>query len=152
MLDKDIAICPIALKYNPLLVDAYWNSRRYSFLRHLFHLMTAWALICDVYYLEPQYRGDDETPVEFATRVQNMIAQQANLISRDWDGYMKYWQPSARFKRAQQLAFARDVLPDLVPQFIQKHQDLGTLTKQVKVSKASSAESSEVKNQLRRRK
>ena len=75
MLDKDIAICPIALKYNPLLVDAYWNSRRYSFLRHLFHLMTAWALVCDVYYLEPQYRGDDETPVEFATRVQHMIAQ-----------------------------------------------------------------------------
>lgn len=119
-LDQDIAICPIALKYNPLLVDAYWNSRRYSFLRHLFHLMTAWALVCDVYYLEPQYRGDDETPVEFAKRVQDMIARQANLISRDWDGYMKYWQPSARFKRAQQLAFARDILPDLVPQLTPK--------------------------------
>ena len=150
MLDKDIAICPIALKYNPRLVDAYWNSRRYSFLRHLFHLMTAWALVCDVYYLEPQYRGDDETPVEFATRVQHMIVQQANLISRDWDGYMKYWQPSARFKRAQQLAFARDVLPDLVPQYIQKHQNLGTGSKQV--PEASSTESIEEKNQLRRRK
>ena len=110
-LDADIAICPVALKYNSVFVDAYWNSRRYSFQRHLFNLMTSWALICDVYYLEPQYRHKDETPADFAQRVQLMIARRGNLVARDWDGYMKYWQPSARFKRAQQLAFARDSFP-----------------------------------------
>ena len=110
-LDSDIAICPVALKYNSVFVDPYWNSRRYSFQRHLFNLMTSWALICDVYYLEPQYRGADETPVAFARRVQQMIARRGNLVPRDWDGYMKYWQPSARFKRTQQLAFARESFP-----------------------------------------
>ena len=110
-LDDDIAICPVALKYNSVFVDAYWNSRRYSFQRHLFNLMTSWCLICDVYYLEPQYRQQDETPADFAQRVQLMIARRGNLVARDWDGYMKYWQPSARFKRAQQLAFARDSFP-----------------------------------------
>ena len=110
-LDDDIAICPVALKYNSIFVDAYWNSRRYSFQRHLFNLMTSWALICDVYYLEPQYRQKGETPADFAQRVQLMIARRGNLVARDWDGYMKYWQPSARFKRAQQLAFARDSFP-----------------------------------------
>jgi len=92
-LDQDIAICPVALKYNSVFVDPYWNSRRYSFQRHLFNLMTSFCLICDVYYLEPQYRQTDETPADFAGRVQQMIARRGNLISRDWDGYMKYWQP-----------------------------------------------------------
>jgi|TARA_B100000795_G_scaffold269629_1_gene259648 glycerol-3-phosphate O-acyltransferase 3/4 len=55
--------------------------------------MTSFCLICDVYYLEPQYRQTDETPADFAGRVQQMIARRGNLISRDWDGYMKYWQP-----------------------------------------------------------
>jgi glycerol-3-phosphate O-acyltransferase 3/4 len=120
-LDDDIAICPVALKYNSVFVDAYWNSRRYSFGRHLFNLMTSWSLICDVYYLEPQYRQKDETPVEFAARVQMMIARRAHLISRNWDGYMKYWQPSARFKRAQQLAFARESFPSVFER--REHED-----------------------------
>ena len=69
-----------------------------------------------MYYLEPQYRQKDETPVEFAARVQLMIARRGNLISRNWDGYMKYWQPSARFKRAQQLTFARQSFPSVFEQ------------------------------------
>ncbi len=48
------AVCPIAIKYNKIFVDAFWNSRRQSFTQHLLKLMTSWAVVCDVYFLEPQ--------------------------------------------------------------------------------------------------
>lgn len=44
----------MAIKYNKIFVDAFWNSRKESFGKHLFRLMTSWALVCDVYFLEPQ--------------------------------------------------------------------------------------------------
>ncbi len=47
-------VCPVAIKYNKIFVDAFWNSRKESFGKHLFRLMTSWALVCDVYFLEPQ--------------------------------------------------------------------------------------------------
>lgn len=47
-------VCPVAIKYNKLFVDAFWNSKRVSFTRYLAGLMCSWALVCDVYFLEPQ--------------------------------------------------------------------------------------------------
>jgi glycerol-3-phosphate O-acyltransferase 3/4 len=47
-------VCPVAIKYNKIFVDAFWNSRREAFGHHLFRLFTSWALVCDVYFLEPQ--------------------------------------------------------------------------------------------------
>lgn len=47
-------VCPVAIKYNKIFVDAFWNSRRESFGKHLFRLLTSWALVCDIYFLEPQ--------------------------------------------------------------------------------------------------
>ncbi|MES1922716.1 hypothetical protein MHBO_004241 [Bonamia ostreae] len=38
-------ICPIAIKYNEYYSNAYWNSRKKSFARHLFELMTSWAVL-----------------------------------------------------------------------------------------------------------
>ena len=53
--------------------------------------MTSWAVVCDVYFLEPQTRGPEETPQNFAERVQRMIAERAKLQVAPWDGYLKYY-------------------------------------------------------------
>lgn len=31
----DATVCPIAIKYNKIFVDAFWNSKRQSFTAHL---------------------------------------------------------------------------------------------------------------------
>lgn len=41
---------------------------RQSFTMHLLQLMTSWAVVCDVWYLEPQNLNPGETPIEFAER------------------------------------------------------------------------------------
>lgn len=84
-------VCPIAIKYNKIFVDAFWNSRRQSFTGHLLKLMTSWAVVCDVYFLEPQSLQPGETAQEFASRVQAIIANQARLRIVPWDGYLKYY-------------------------------------------------------------
>jgi len=103
-------VYPIAIRYNKTFVDAYWNSRKQSFLRHVFNLMTSWALVCDVWYLEPQTMLPDETPTQFANRVKGLIARKAGLINVYWDGYLKYFQPSSRFMEAKQRVFASSLV------------------------------------------
>ena len=73
---------------------------------HLVELMTSWCLICDVWFLDPQEIRPGETPVEFANRVKAMIAQRARLKNVNWDGYMKHWRPSERFREGRQKVFA----------------------------------------------
>jgi len=74
-----------------VFVDAYWNSREQSFAQHLLRLMTSWAVVADVWFLDPQTQRPGENAGEFATRVQRMVAARAGIKSVDWDGYMKYW-------------------------------------------------------------
>lgn len=52
--DLGATVCPVAIKYNKIFVDAFWNSKRQSFSAHLMKIMRSWALVCDVYFLEPQ--------------------------------------------------------------------------------------------------
>ena len=94
--DLDCAVCPIAVKYNKIFVDAFWSSRQQSFTMHLFELMTSWAVVADVYFLEPQYRREGETSIEFASRVQAMIARKARLKVVPWNGMLKYFKPSPK--------------------------------------------------------
>ena len=54
-------------------------------------LMTSWAVVCDVYFLEPQTKQEDESSQQFAERVQKLIAKRANLHIAPWDGYLKYY-------------------------------------------------------------
>lgn len=53
--------------------------------------MTSWAVVCDVYFLEPQTKWPDENAQQFAERVQKMIAERAKLQIAPWDGYLKYY-------------------------------------------------------------
>ncbi len=69
------SIVPVAIKYNSTFTDAFWNSRKQSFPQHLFKLMTSWALVVDVHYLQPQSRREGESSAQFAARVKEMIAK-----------------------------------------------------------------------------
>ncbi|KAK9677483.1 hypothetical protein RND81_11G146000 [Saponaria officinalis] len=103
-------ICPVAIKYNKIFVDAFWNSRKQSFTMHLLQLMTSWAVVCDVWYLEPQTLRTGETSIQFAERVRDMIAHRAGLKKVPWDGYLKYSRPSPRLTESKQKSFAKSIL------------------------------------------
>ncbi|KAL6497939.1 Glycerol-3-phosphate acyltransferase 9 [Orobanche hederae] len=103
-------VCPIAIKYNKIFVDAFWNSRKQSFTTHLLLLMTSWAVVCDVWYLEPQNLKPGETPIEFAERVRDIISVRAGLKKVPWDGYLKYSRPSPKHRERKQQSFAESVL------------------------------------------
>ncbi|KAM9980860.1 hypothetical protein ACTFIY_003184 [Dictyostelium cf. discoideum] len=102
----NVIIYPVAIKYNTLFVDAFWNSKKQSFIRHMFNLMTSWAFVCDVWYLEPQTIREGETATQFANRVKAMIAKKAGIINVPWDGYLKYFKPGSRFAEHKQKIFA----------------------------------------------
>ncbi|KAK9827979.1 hypothetical protein WJX81_003927 [Elliptochloris bilobata] len=94
--DLGATVCPVAIKYNKIFVDAFWNSKRQSFTAHLIKLMTSWAVVCDVYFLEPQAQQPGETAMQFAERVQQLIAARAKLVIAPWDGYLKYYTLGAK--------------------------------------------------------
>ena len=104
--DLGVTVCPIAIKYNKIFVDAFWNSRREGFTGHLRRIMTSWALVADVWYLEPQTRAEDESPEAFASRVREIIAERAGLKCVPWDGLYKYYRPSESMREKQRQAFA----------------------------------------------
>ena len=108
-LGDDVSVYPIAMKYNKIFVDAHWNSRKFSFSQHLFMLMTSWAVVCDVHFLEPQRLRRGETSVAFAERVRVMIANKAGLKMVEWDGYLKYVAPSPRLCEERREKEARRV-------------------------------------------
>ncbi|KAH9694418.1 glycerol-3-phosphate acyltransferase 9 [Citrus sinensis] len=103
-------VCPVAIKYNKIFVDAFWNSRKQSFTMHLLQLMTSWAVVCDVWYLEPQTLRPGETAIEFAERVRDIISVRAGLKKVPWDGYLKYSRPSPKHRERKQQSFAESVL------------------------------------------
>ena len=44
-------------QYRREFADPFWNSQEQNMLTYLFMLMTSWAIVCDVYYLEPTAIG-----------------------------------------------------------------------------------------------
>ncbi len=102
-------INPIAIKYNKVFVEGYWNSRQESFQAHLFRIMTSWAMVVDVWFMDPVCIAPGETGALFAQRVQRMIAARAGLKAVDWDGYMKYWRPSDKFIQKRQESLAAEL-------------------------------------------
>eukprot|EP01025_Chloroclados_australasicus_P049088 TRINITY_DN557_c0_g1_i4.p1 TRINITY_DN557_c0_g1~~TRINITY_DN557_c0_g1_i4.p1 ORF type:complete len:404 (-),score=42.26 TRINITY_DN557_c0_g1_i4:514-1587(-) len=114
--DLGATVCPIAIKYNKIFVDAFWNSRRVNFTQHLMKLMRSWAVVCDVWFLEPQTKQEGESAQEFAERVQKMIAQKAGLRIVPWDGYLKYYNLGE--KHPQLIEKRRKVFADQFLQYL----------------------------------
>eukprot|EP00730_Choanoeca_flexa_P016445 TRINITY_DN7768_c0_g1_i5.p1 TRINITY_DN7768_c0_g1~~TRINITY_DN7768_c0_g1_i5.p1 ORF type:complete len:446 (+),score=41.90 TRINITY_DN7768_c0_g1_i5:21-1358(+) len=108
--DLGKVIVPVAIKYNLDITDAFWNSKKTSFPGHVFHLMTSWALVVTVSYLEPQTKRPGESSAQFAARVKEMIACEAGLQSVPWDGYFKYFQPKPEYKKRRQQVFTRQLI------------------------------------------
>jgi len=101
------SIVPVAIKYNKIFVDGYWNSRKESFQTHLFRLMTAWALVVEVKYLDQQTKRKGETATAFASRVKAMIAKSAGLNQVPWDGYLKYYKPRPEYLNTRKQTYAK---------------------------------------------
>ena len=102
-------VYPVAIKYDPIFGDAFWNSSKYGFSTYLLRMMTSWAIVCDVYYLPPMSRKDDETAAQFASRVKGAIARKGGLVEMDWDGQLKRSIPKAELKKEAQKAFSRKI-------------------------------------------
>ncbi|KXS20853.1 acyltransferase-domain-containing protein [Gonapodya prolifera JEL478] len=92
--DLDVAICPVAIKYDKSWGDAYWQSSAQSFSQHFLYLMTRWALVADVWFLPPATRLPNESAGDFAFRVKTAISERARLKNLSWDGYMKHSGPA----------------------------------------------------------
>ncbi|KAG9391063.1 Acyltransferase [Carpediemonas membranifera] len=90
-------VCPIAIKYNTVFSNVYWNSKRESFTKYVLKLWHGWAIVGDVYFLPPMSIEPDETPQQFAGRVKEAISRKARLRSTEWNGYLKYFKPNKRF-------------------------------------------------------
>jgi len=126
--ELDATVYPVAIKYNKLFSDPFYNSRHQTFLTHLFRLMTSWAVVCDVWYLEPQKIQPGESTVEFTNRVKKMICKKSGLIDVQWDGYLKYFKPSEKFVEERKKLYASSLIAryshhnllDLENQFLQE--------------------------------
>lgn len=105
-------IYPVAIKYDARFGDAFWNSSKYSMLQYLYMMMTSWAIVCDVWYLPPMYRDEDETAIDFANRVKSVIAKQGGLVDLVWDGQLKRMKAKKEWKEVQQEKFAEKLKGD----------------------------------------
>jgi len=113
--DMGAEVCPIAIKYNKIFVDAFWNSKAQSFQSHLVTLMCSWAVVCDVYYLEPQRILPGEGGIAFSNRVKKLIADKAGLRNASYDGYLKHFEVKPTLVQKQQKMYADVLLKRLTP-------------------------------------
>ncbi|XP_035672177.1 glycerol-3-phosphate acyltransferase 3-like isoform X1 [Branchiostoma floridae] len=100
-------IYPVAIKYDARFGDAFWNSSKYNMIQYLLHMMTSWAIVCDVWYLPPMHRKEGEYAVEFANRVKHEIAQKGGLVDLLWDGQLKRMTVKEDFKKEQQKEYSK---------------------------------------------
>uniref|UniRef100_A0A8L7T4T7 PlsC domain-containing protein n=2 Tax=Brugia malayi TaxID=6279 RepID=A0A8L7T4T7_BRUMA len=82
-------IYPIAMKYDSRFGDPFWNSSQHGWFENCFRMFTSWAIICDVWYLEPMMKFPNENAIDFANRVKKEIAMRGGLVDLQWDGELK---------------------------------------------------------------
>lgn len=105
-------IYPVAIKYDPKFGDAFWNSSENGMLSYIYMMMTSWAIVCDVWYLPPMTRSENEDAIQFANRVKAEIARQGGLVDLMWDGNLKRMQVKTEWKARQQEEFSRRLKVD----------------------------------------
>ncbi|KAG9150113.1 hypothetical protein Leryth_009695 [Lithospermum erythrorhizon] len=64
---------------NPLLIFPEGTCVNNHYTVMFKKLMTSWAVVCDVWYLEPKNLNPGETSIEFAVRVRDIIALRVGL-------------------------------------------------------------------------
>lgn len=100
-------IYPAAIKYDARFGDAFWNSSKQNYIHYLAMMMSSWAIVCDVWYLPPMRKQDNESSVEFANRVKSKIAEQGGLLDLNWDGSLKRSYVKQEWKEQQQKDFSQ---------------------------------------------
>lgn len=71
-------------QYDNRFGNAFWNSEKQSALQHVLEMMTSWSIVCNIWYLPPMKRNENETAVDFANRVKQKIAGTINVINLTW--------------------------------------------------------------------
>uniref|UniRef100_A0A8C4U7Y0 Phospholipid/glycerol acyltransferase domain-containing protein n=1 Tax=Falco tinnunculus TaxID=100819 RepID=A0A8C4U7Y0_FALTI len=102
-------IHPVAIKYDPRFADAFWNSTKYSMMTYAFNVMTSWAIVCNVWYLPPMIKEEEEDAVHFANRVKAVIAARGGMSVLPWDGGLKRKKVKESFKEEQQKKYCQIV-------------------------------------------
>ncbi|XP_021252922.1 glycerol-3-phosphate acyltransferase 3-like isoform X4 [Numida meleagris] len=100
-------IHPVAIKYDPRFGDAFWNSTKYSMMTYSFNVLTSWAIVCNVWYLPPMVKEEEEDAVHFANRVKAVIAARGGMSVLPWDGGLKRKKVKESFKEEQQKKYCQ---------------------------------------------
>ncbi|XP_047229547.1 glycerol-3-phosphate acyltransferase 3 [Girardinichthys multiradiatus] len=103
-------IYPVAIKYDPRLGDAFWNSSKYNMVSYLLRMMTSWAIVVNVWYLPPMTIQDGEDAAQFANRVKSAIAHQGGLLDLAWDGELKRGKVKDSLKEEQQKIYSKIIV------------------------------------------
>ncbi|XP_072122467.1 glycerol-3-phosphate acyltransferase 4 isoform X1 [Mobula birostris] len=103
-------VYPVAIKYDPLFGEAFWNSSKYGMVNYLLRMMTSWAIVCSVWYLPPMMREEGEDAVQFANRVKAAIARQGGLVDLLWDGGLKREKVKNTYKEEQQKLYSKMIV------------------------------------------
>eukprot|EP00736_Rhodelphis_marinus_P000814 Rmarinus@m.30050 len=106
----DTTIYPVAIKYHPAFANCFWDSKQQSFFSHMVSLMSAWAVVADVWYLPPMRRKEGEHPISFANRVKSLIAKRGGLVDLQWDGALKRTTIKPEYLRRLQKEYSGKVL------------------------------------------
>lgn len=86
--ENGVTVYPIAIRQTARYGDSFWIED--EFWRYLVRIMSSWAIVYDVYYLEPMRMKQGEQQQEFAWRVQNQIAKFAEAECINFDGRLWY--------------------------------------------------------------
>lgn len=78
--------------------------------------MCSWAVVCDVYYLEPMRIQPGENGIAFSNRVKKLIAEKAGLRNVSYDGYLKHFEVKQSLIEKQQKMYADVILKRLTPE------------------------------------
>ncbi|KAM8808222.1 glycerol-3-phosphate acyltransferase 3-like [Eudromia elegans] len=103
-------IHPVAIKYDPRFGDPFWNSMKHSVMTYGFKVLTSWAIVCNVWYLPPMVKEEEEDAVHFADRVKAVIAAQGGMSVLPWDGGLKRKKVKESFKEEQQKKYCQIVV------------------------------------------
>ncbi|XP_076053323.1 glycerol-3-phosphate acyltransferase 4-like [Oratosquilla oratoria] len=102
-------IFPIVIKFDARYGDAFWWQD--TFLPYIVSMMTSWAIVCDVWYLPPMYRKEDESAIAFANRVKAKIARRGGMLDLSWDGFLKAKPPKDEYRKRKQKEIAEHMQP-----------------------------------------
>ncbi|CAD6188681.1 unnamed protein product [Caenorhabditis auriculariae] len=106
--EGSVNIYPIAIRQNANFGDGFWYDEHFH--NYLVRVMCSWAISYDIQYLEKQIRSDTETNVEFACRVQSMIAKAIDVPCSKYGGTVWYKAlEREKIRKQQELANAASI-------------------------------------------